>query len=222
MVGRNKNGQSLAEILIATTVGALIIGVIATSIIVSMRSDSQNRTVSSATSLANGLLDNVQSLSDGNWSAIYSLSPKGATSTYYLVTTGTPPTVSVSTGTETVSINNISFSRYFTVQNVYRNSCGTGSITTSSPTSCSGGSGIVEDPSTQFVNVYVGWVNVSGATSSVAVSAYITHSKDRVTQYNSWSGSSGVQGPVTYPASNYVTSSNVSTSTNGALELLQY
>ncbi|MCL5006662.1 MAG: prepilin-type N-terminal cleavage/methylation domain-containing protein [Patescibacteria group bacterium] len=219
---KSKSGQSLVEVLIATAMGAVIIGAVVASIILSMRSNAQGRTTSTAASLASGLLDNVQSLSDGDWQAIYGLSVKGATSTYYLVTTGTPPTISVASGTESVVINNVGFTRSFSVQDVYRTSCGTGSITTSSPTNCSGGSGVLEDPSTQLVIATVSWINVGGATSSISVSSYITHSKDRVTQYSNWSGSSGVSGPLTSPSSDYATSSNVMATSGGALQLQSY
>ncbi len=218
---RDRRGQSLAEVLIATALGAIIIGAVIASIILSMRSNSQTRTSSVAASLGTGLLDNVQALADGNWDAIFNLQTKGSTSTYYLVTTGTPPTIAVSTGTESLTVSSTTFTRYFSVQDVNRTNCGTGSITTSSATGCAGGSGILQDPSTELITVSVSWSNIGGGSSSVAVSSYVTHSKDRVTQYNDWSGSSGTQGPVTTPAPDYATSSNVSTSSSG-LQLLVY
>ncbi len=222
MIKDPRSGQSLAEILVATTVGAIIIGAVVSAIVITMRSDAQNRLASTATSLANGLLDNVQSLADGDWSAIYNLPTKGPTSQYYLVTTGTPPTLSVSTGTDATVKNGVTFTRYFSVQDVNRTNCGTGTITTSSPTSCSGGVGILQDPSTELVTAYVSWTNVGGASSTVSVPTYLAHSKDRVTQYNDWSGSANVQGPVTSPQPDYASSSNISTSTSGAIELLKY
>lgn len=220
MGDNNKSGQSLAEVIIATAVGAIIIGAVVSSLVLSMRGSSQGRLASSAASLGNGILDSVQALSDGDWQAVYNLSTKGPISEYYLVTTGTPPTVVVATGTESVTVNSVAFTRYFSVQDVYRTSCGTGSITTSSPTSCSNGIGVLEDPSTQLITAYVSWENVGGATSSISLSAYVTHSKDRVTQYNNWSGSSGIQGPVAAPAPDYVTSSNITASSS--IELNAY
>ncbi len=221
-MNRDRNGQSLAEVLIATALGAIIIGAVISSIILSMRSNSQSRTSSVAASLGTGLLDGVQSLSGGDWDAIYNLSTKGSTSTYYLVTTGTPPTVTVTTGTESVPVNNTAFTRYFSVQDVDRTSCGTGSITTSSPTGCTNGSGVLQDPSTELITVNVSWTNIGGGTSNINVSSYITHSKDRVTQYNNWSGSPNVQGPVAAPAPNYATSSNISTSSGSGIQLNIY
>lgn len=222
MVKDPRSGQSLAEILVATTVGAIIIGAVVSAIVITMRSDAQSRLASTATSLASGLLDNAQSLADGDWLAIYNLPTKGPTSQYYLTTTGTPPTLSVATGTESVVKNNVTFVRYFSVQDVYRTSCGTGTITTSSPTSCSGGVGILQDPSTELVTAYVTWLNIGGASSTISVPTYLTHSKDRVTQYNNWSGSANIQGPVSSPEPDYASSSNISTSSSGSIQLQKY
>lgn len=218
----DRNGQSLAEVLIATALGAIIIGAVISSIVLSMRSNSQSRTSSVAASLGTGLLDNMQSLSNGDWGAIFNLPTKGSTSTYYLVTTGTPPTVTIATGTETLTVSSTTFTRYFSVQDVYRTACGTGSITTSSPTGCTNGSGVLQDPSTELITAYVSWTNIGGGTSNISASSYMTHSKDRVTQYNDWSGSSGTQGPVAAPAPDYATSSNVSASGGSGLQLLEY
>ncbi|HUY69531.1 MAG TPA: LamG domain-containing protein [Candidatus Tyrphobacter sp.] len=89
---KSREGQSLAEILVSVAVGAIVIGAAIAGIIVTIRANAQNRAASGASSIAQGVLNNVQSVADGNWNAIYNLSPKGTSAPYYLIQTGSTST----------------------------------------------------------------------------------------------------------------------------------
>lgn len=100
------------------------------------------------------------------------------------------------------------YTRWFSVENVSRDANG--------DVVASGGT---EDPSTQKITAWVQW-DFRGDTAETTVVEYLTRwPRDRVTAFTDWSGSSGVEGPVTKPDANYSTSTNLSTSTPGQLTL---
>jgi len=80
---------------------------------------------------------------------------------------------------------------HFSMENVDRDS--SGAVVTSEGT---------EDPSTQKVTAYVSW-NILGDTKEISVVDYITRTRNNVTVFTDWSGSSGVTGPITAPNNNY-------------------
>ncbi len=82
---QTKHGQSIIEILVAITIGGLIIGSAVVAIRLSLRSSTQVQTVGSATPLMSSLIDNAKSVAEGSWNTLYNLSNKGADSKYYFV-----------------------------------------------------------------------------------------------------------------------------------------
>ncbi len=94
-------------------------------------------------------------------------------------------------GKESVNMNGTIFTRYFYLDNVSRNDCGIGDISTSSPTGCiniqgAGQNDIANDPSTQKITVVV----AKGSNDIIRQSQYLTMFKDYVFKQNDWSGGS--------------------------------
>jgi len=82
---RYRAGQSIIEILIAVTIGGLIIGSAVVAIRLTLTSGSQTQGVGSATPLMSGLIDTARSVAEGNWNSVYNLPSKGSSSKYYFV-----------------------------------------------------------------------------------------------------------------------------------------
>jgi Tfp pilus assembly protein PilV len=215
---KKREGQSLIEILIAVSIGAIIVASAVAALITNISSNQINQTTGTASSVAQELMDNVRSYAEGNWQDLYSVNSKGDTTQtctpycYYLASGGSPFTVT--NGSEQKNFNNITFTRYFTVENVNRNNCGTGSITSSAQTTCSGQStDILEDPSTQKITVRVTWPQAVGGTGDIKIAGYVTHYANQTNTFTDWSGSSGTQGPITQPGNGYSSQSGLDTTT---------
>ena len=183
-------GQSLIEVLIAVTVGVLMIGVVITFIAPVLRSDTHTSRAQTAASLSKELLDNVRVLSEANWHNIDLLNI-GSSSRYYIATT-TP--FSATSGIESVSVGTTTYKRYFYIDNVCRDpgnlvvlSCGSNK----------------NDPSTKKVTVVYTWPPASTST----ISQYLTRSQNRFFIQTDWSGGPGKEGPVTSTGSRFSTSS---------------
>jgi len=169
---RKLAGQSLFEILIAISIGALIVGVSVITISVTLKSDTKNTSASFAVPLARDLLEKVRSVSGGQWSDLYGLSPKGSAAQYKVVESG--ENLSIQSGAEIIMDNNINYTRSFSVENVGRDA--NGSVVASGGT---------EDPSTQKVTATV----VYSDNAQIKVYEYFTRHKNDVSRFTDWSSS---------------------------------
>ncbi len=140
---------------------------------------------------------------------------------YYLATT--TPFTSVN-GEESKTLDGVTYTRYFYVQDVKRTKCGIGDITNSALSfSCSPGSGNAIDPSTEQVTVVTSWP--SGG--NVTISRYLTRTANRITMQTDWSGgptkNTGTPDPVlpaTTISNQFYDSSNADyTSIPGAIQI---
>lgn len=94
--------------------------------------------------------------------------------------------------------NSIVFTRYFSVENVLRDSGG--NIVPS---------GGAEDPSTQKITTYVLWPGSGSAKGEVKVVDYITRWQNKIFQQTDWSGGAGQNGPLTEPNNKYSNATSV-------------
>ncbi|MGC9046549.1 MAG: LamG-like jellyroll fold domain-containing protein, partial [Minisyncoccia bacterium] len=94
--------------------------------------------------------------------------------------------------------NSAVFTRYFTVNDVYRDA--------SDNIVPSGGT---LDPSTQLINVIVNWLTNQGKSGSYNVSYYLSRWVNKTFDQTDWSGGSGQTNPTTQPDNKYNSSSNV-------------
>lgn len=216
-------GQSLIELLIALTVGIILIGSAATLIAVTLRSSTHNKFVQPAVQLAHDLLDKVAVFSETRW---YCPNPPelsacgGPTGTYYLgiynLTKGPPtPTppfngyfLSTTTGqfiwqkvipgiSEDIrNFDGVTYNRYFYVEDVCRSSGVELAGAVSPPATCS--SGIPEDPSTQKVTVVVHWQQ-AGEDQQILVSKFLTRNQNRVFVQTDWTGGAIANEVITSP-----------------------
>lgn len=133
---------------------------------------------------------------------------------------------SIRPGQEAIVNNGVTFLRRFTIQPVFRDTCGTGNISTATPTAfCTVSTstpgamtGIFQDPSTMQAIVYVTWNNGSG---SYTTSQDISRTRDQVIHFNDWSGGllTNSSSVFTQPTNQYATEAGVITTTTGALQL---
>lgn len=201
---RDRRGQSLIEVLIGLVIGAIMVGAVAAIIAPVLRIDTQTSRAQIAAALGKELLDNVQVWSEANWHNIDRLL-MGATSTYSFSTTS--PAFASSTGAQSVIVGSSTYSRYFYLNNVYRDTVGQISSV-----------GTLLDPSTRLVTVVYAW---QPASSTGALSKYIVRSKNNFFLQTNWAGGSGVAGPVTSTANRFASSSNVNVTTSTGSIILQ-
>ncbi|MFH0712465.1 MAG: LamG-like jellyroll fold domain-containing protein [Candidatus Jorgensenbacteria bacterium] len=94
--------------------------------------------------------------------------------------------------------NSTVFTRYFTIENVMRDSNG--------DIAASGN----DDPSTQKITSYVKWPGAGTAVGQVAIVDYVTRWANRVFNQSDWSGGEGDSGVLTDPSNRYYDATSVS------------
>ncbi|MFA5099042.1 MAG: LamG domain-containing protein [Candidatus Paceibacterota bacterium] len=104
------------------------------------------------------------------------------------------------------------FVRSFFVENVNRNLCGAGNVTTDAATSCISGpgtSGVIDDPSTQKITASVSWAQ-GGLLSRVE---YFTRNRNNIFSQIDWTGGLGQDGPITSENDKFSSSTRIDYST---------
>lgn len=202
----NIGGQSLLEIIIALAVGTILIGAAVVAVTSALKSNVDIRTTQVANSLSQEYIDILQTMAESNWQSIYGVAGKGSNSQFYLSPSST--TYVINTGNTTTIAEGRIFTRYLSVENAGRDSCGIGNISTNPTSSCSAGpgsSGVTDDPSTQKITVTVSW----GTNYTVTKVQYLTRYKNKSLIQSDWSGGSGQSGPITSPNNRFYQSDNV-------------
>lgn len=203
-MSKGEQGQSLAELLIGVAIVTIIISSIVGAVIITLRSNLQATTTRTAAALGEEMMNSVRSVAEGRWSNLYSVSPKGPSTTYRVTASGT--SLVIVSGSENVVVNNVTYTRFFSVENVNRDAAGN--------ISASG----TEDLSTQKIGITVQW-QIQGKPAELKTSEYLTRFRNEVTRFTDWSGSSAVPGPITAPDSNYFSVSGLNTTSTGELKL---
>ncbi|MBI2075072.1 MAG: hypothetical protein HYT82_00195 [Candidatus Harrisonbacteria bacterium] len=182
-VSASQGGQSLIEILLAIGIGTLLVGGAAAIIALSLRVDTANKPVQGALFAVQDLLDKVATLAEANWRAnIGALSPSPVA--YAVAVSGSAFTISE--GSENVTIDGVPFTRFFTAEDVYRDS--SGAIQSS---------GAV-DPSTKKITATVRWAEGAGTTEFSLVK-FVTRARNASTGQTDWSGGAGQTGAFVAP-----------------------
>ncbi len=83
-----RSGQSLIEVLIGLTIGALLIGTAAMGVAFMLRSTSANDNLQMASGMVQASLDKARAFAGANWQNIYGLT-KGTSTTYFLNSSST-------------------------------------------------------------------------------------------------------------------------------------
>lgn len=197
-------GQSLVELLIAVAVGTILVAAAAAVISPVLKINTQSNRAQTATALAQELLDNVRVWTEGDWHNILNLATTSA-SQYYLNASGSPFTVVASN--EPVTVSTTTYTRYFYVDDVFRDSGGNITNSTSSGSF---------DFSTKKVTVQYSWPQ----SATYTIYTYLTRYRNNILDQTDWSGGPGQNGPVTSTNSMFATSSNINyTTSSGSLYL---
>jgi hypothetical protein len=219
----NDSGQILLEVLIAMAVAAVVVLLGSQLIYISLVGDKNSEDGDVASGLVYEDFSATAAAATENWSNITSLT---AGSTHYYAQQSAGKWLLVA-GTETVPLNLVSYSRYFTVQNVCRDMT-TRAITGISDSggsagTCTGISGSSIDPSTEKINVTVSWAGSRSASGSI----YLTRWRNSACPNLNWIGGKTYPTDSLYLCSGATTNyynddGNVDVSTANALKLLSY
>ena len=115
---RGRRGQLLLELLVTIGVVALIAGIVAQIVYVSLQSNRSGGESNVAQGIAVETFDAVKSATTENWLYLYDLTHSSGTTVYYPTQSG-GKWVNV-TGTESIVTNDTTYSRSFYVQHVCR------------------------------------------------------------------------------------------------------
>ena len=212
---RDRRGQSLIEVLIGLTIGALIIGGVSAGLVSSLRSNTQTKQDIIATEIAQKTMDNVRVLAESSWNTIYNLSPKGAGNNHYIYSEGATfvvgPLTELNRAKIEANVESIIYTPSFTVDNVLRDS--NGAIIDS---------GTNYDPSTQKIIISVSWKTIGTNERTISIASYITRTKNISTLFTDWSAGSGVEGPVTSANDGFSSSNKIDYSVQGQIKVEGY
>ncbi|MEY4731198.1 MAG: hypothetical protein RL681_144 [Candidatus Parcubacteria bacterium] len=197
-----RRGQSLVEVLIAIAVGIIMVIGAITAIVPALRNQGGTVRLQVAVGLGKELMDTTRVFAESDWHNISALSTSSA-SHYYLNSTSSP--FSVRAGDESVVVGTTTYVRYFSVDEVWRDS--NGMIVSSGGTL---------DPSTRKVTVAYSWIG--RPTSSMVT--YFTRSRSYSYVQTDWSGGSGQEGPLTTVNNKYASSTGIDAMTTpGSMQI---
>lgn len=174
-----RRGQSLVEVLLAISIGAVLITAGVALVAPAVQANKQAAKVQTASSLGKQLLDNVRVWSESNWNYLLSSIATGTNYHYYLNTSSSPFILVTTTSSQPIIIGTSTYTRYFYIMDVYRNG---GSIVPN------GTPGASYDPSTKQVTVVYGLPSV---VPTDTMSTYVVRGRNYVFSQRNWSGGVG-------------------------------
>jgi type II secretory pathway pseudopilin PulG len=174
------------ELLVATSIIILILGGAVAAVAVSLRSGSDNKKFQVANLLVQELLDNLSVLADADWHRVdmFGADALSAAPAAYHLTASAP--FSVVSGAESIVNAGVTYSRYFMINPVSRDS-----------------SGAIEsayvpanvDPSTIRVTSRIEW----GSAAKLEAVRYLARARSRASLQTDWSGGAGQTGLLVDP-----------------------
>lgn len=168
-----KKGSLLLELLIVISLLAVILSIGSEAVFVSLKSSKIAGERDVALGLSNEAIEAVKAVTEENWQNIHSLTKE--TQHYYATSTASLGSWTLVAGDETIVLNNTTYTRYMTIENVSRDNSSRAILDT-------GGD---NDPSTQKVTVVVSW---AGAEPLIA-SEYFFRWRNKTCGQSSWVGS---------------------------------
>ncbi len=204
---QQKPGSLLLELLIVIGVVAIIVPIVAQIVVSSLNMNKWTVENKIALDLVDEEFKAVDSVSFEKWQNIFS-KIKLSTTHYYAVKSG--GTWALSLGDESLSVNSLGYTRYFTISNVCRDdTTGLVIISSSTPPCTTGNS---DDPSTQKITVTVSWQN-----GTISKDYYLTRWRNKICNQTSWSGVGS--GPVSCSSSVYESATSIDVSSSTSLKL---
>jgi len=203
-----KEAYLLLEILVVIGVVAIIVPLIAQIIVSSLNANKWSMENKIAVGLADETFKAAEGSSFEKWQNVYS-KLKGSTNHYFTINSA--GAWIINSGDETLTVNGLSYTRYFYITNVCRDNTSKSIIMDLSVPPCTSGNS--DDPSTQKITVTVTWRN-----GTLSKDYFLTRWRNQVCNQTNWSGIGS--GPVTCPNTIYESSSNIDTTAPGSLKLL--
>jgi len=151
-----------------------IIGLGSQMIIVSMRSSKSANERNVAMGLMEEIFESVRIIASERWQNIYDAGKGSANHYYPQIQTASGKWI-LSGGDENISINNLTYTRYFTIDNVSRDSNKDIESTYNS---------LNDDPSTQKITAYVSW----GNGETISYYEFMSRWRNKVCYQTSWGG----------------------------------
>ncbi|MDI6734466.1 MAG: hypothetical protein QMD50_03210 [Patescibacteria group bacterium] len=210
---KNNTGQILLEIIIAGLLVIFVTLAITQAISSSIRGIDMSIVETTAVFLSQEEVEAMRAITKEDWHNIVGLATSSANK-YIATTTASRWVVASTTDGEIISLNNINYTRYFYLDEVYRSSTST-IVASSTP-------GGVYDPSTIKVTTYVGWTNNNSGESDVFSQVfYATRVINEVYNQTDWSGGGvGAQViPYSQNTTTFATSTSVNFSATGTIRL---
>ena len=174
---RYSKGSLLLELLIVIALLALILSVGAQGVYVSLQSSKVSGERDTGSALATEGLEAVRGVAEEKWQNIFNLTK--ASQHYQIALSGTKWVLVP--GDEIINLNNATYTRYVTIDNVSRDTTTRLIESTYNATN--------DDPGTQKVTVTVSWGNTGG--ESFSVSDYFFRWKNKICNQTDWSGGAG-------------------------------
>lgn len=200
-------GQSLVEVLVGLAIGAIFMVGAAAVVAPALQITKQTTLIQTKAELANEDVSNIRAWAAGNWNNVLALAT-GTANTYYLQT-ATSSFIAAATTGESLSVGLSNYIRYFYLSDVFRDANGNVTSTASAAT---------YDPSTKLITVVVN-ASSSQASATTTISFYLTRNMSNTFNQTSWIGGSGQAVPVTSVGTNYASSSNISITASGTIQL---
>lgn len=201
-------GQILIEVIIAGLIIIFVSLAVMQAIQTSLRSVDQTLSKTAGVFLSREVTESVRAIVKDNWHNISALATSSA-NTYFATTSA--GAWATSTGSETVSLNNISYTRYFYVGDVKR------SVTTNEITD---GVGYL-DSSTKKITTEVSWTDTSGVPGFFSQVFYLSRFINDTFPQQDWSGGPKTLSVITTQTTTFETATSVDYGTANALKLQQ-
>lgn len=182
----------------------MIIGLGSQMIIVSMRSGKAANERNVAIGMIEEIFESSRIIAAERWQNIYGAS-KGSGNHHYPFIQIQDGRWVIADGDESININGLDYTRYFTIDNVSRDSNGE----VESAYNASN-----DDPSTQKITAYVSWTN--GET--ISFNEYLTRWMNKVCYQTSWDTGGG--GVTACPTTSYDTQNNEADLSGGSIKIL--
>lgn len=184
-IKNKKSGQLLLEILVAIAAAAIVFTLGAQLVYVSLQSSRSAGEKNTALGLAEETFEAVRSAATEKWQNLFNLT-KGTTNYFPQKSAGNLKWI-LTLGSEDITINNIVYTRSFTIQNVCRDTTAgaraiTGITDTGGSTTTCATSGGSHDPSSQRVSVSISWPNAVSLSSN----EYLTRWRNKVCPQINW------------------------------------
>ncbi len=196
-----RRGQSLIEILIATAIGVLFILAAIAAVLPATRGNTQATRIATGATFAQELADSIIVASHSNWHTFDTLT---TSTVHYSLNTSSSPFV-VTTGDETSVLSGISYTRYFIIDDVYRD--GDGQVAS--------GVGAL-DPSTKKITIFYTFDTAPARSFEFLITRTGSHQFIQT----DWSAGDSLDRVVTGVDAYFSTSTNVSyASTTGSITI---